>query len=303
MTLKLKRPLLIGRGAWGRTIERTLKSLGAEPLVVGKDAAEYLRAGPPAVDSIIIASPVTTHHELLRWAKELELPTFVEKPLVDNGERARYLKKVWPSSQPLLCDFTYCWSIGFEALLGEVESRGDGVKFIIDACFGGDVTHSDCHPVWDYGSHVVAMMLLLGANETELKNLRPKGGCRSGSDRKYVFDGPYYTVTVHVGDEVNKQRRLTVKTGYGEVVGCLRGTSWKVGDEYYDDSAHPPLTQALENFLTLGGTQRDPRWGLDLPCKVTEILEAWIPCNMREAVRTLTEETEKLGGYDEEMKK
>lgn len=294
---KLKQPLLIGRGPWGRTIERTLKALGATPLIAGKDAIEYLKAGLPMVDSIIIATPVSTHWELLRFARDTELPVFVEKPIVTSVEQKRYLQQLWYPSQPILTDFTYCWSAGFEALMNETRSR-TGTKFIIDACFGGDVVHSDCHPVWDYGSHIVALMLLLGADDFELKNLKMK----PPRDGKYVLDGPHYTVTVHVGEEVNKLRRLTVKTGYGDDVGSLRGTSWKVGSKYYDDGNNPPLTRALSSFLKLENTN-DARWGLELPSRVTTILETWIPCNGREAVKLLTEETERLGGYVEEMKK
>lgn len=278
--MKLTKPLLIGRGPWAQTIEKTLVSLQVPPVIIlGSDRAEeYLdsRRSMENHDCIIIASAVKSHGGLLAQGRDAGLPVFVEKPLTRTLVEARLLSGLYGSTSapPLLCDFTYCWSLGFEAM-----QKVAKLPFMVDAAFGGPIVHQDCHPVWDYGSHIVAMMLLLGVPVEDLMKLRLKV-----QGHKYTLSGFDYTLAIH-SNIPNKLRRfnlirLTGPTSSHKVEAArLSGTSWKVIDgedrHFIDDAKEGPLTRALSSFLNL---TVDHRWGLKLPVNVTRVLNSWVEC-------------------------
>jgi len=93
---------LVGCGRWGRFILRDLLSLGATVSVVanGDDARLAKEAGAqvvtrlddlPAVDGIVVATPTTTHADVIEALLPRRVPVFCEKPLCDDADRARRL--------------------------------------------------------------------------------------------------------------------------------------------------------------------------------------------------------------------
>jgi len=93
---------LVGCGRWGRFILRDLLSLGASVSVVAKgDSAHLAReAGAqvvtrlddlPPVDGIVVATPTTTHADVIEALLPRGKPIYCEKPLCDDADRARRL--------------------------------------------------------------------------------------------------------------------------------------------------------------------------------------------------------------------
>ena len=93
---------LVGCGRWGRFILRDLLSLGASVSVVarGDDARLASEAGAqvvarlddlPAVDGIVVATPTTTHADVIEALLPRGTPVYCEKPLCDDADRARRL--------------------------------------------------------------------------------------------------------------------------------------------------------------------------------------------------------------------
>jgi predicted dehydrogenase len=93
---------LVGCGRWGRFILRDLLSLGVSVSVVarGEDARRAGEAGAqvvgrlddlPAVDGIVVATPTTTHADVIEALLPRGTPIYCEKPLCDDAERARRL--------------------------------------------------------------------------------------------------------------------------------------------------------------------------------------------------------------------
>jgi predicted dehydrogenase len=94
---------LVGCGRWGVHILRDLRTLGCEVHVIGRSEATAARArdggaatvvpeldGVGPVDGLVVATPTSTHAEVLERALPLGVPTFVEKPLcLDLGEAER----------------------------------------------------------------------------------------------------------------------------------------------------------------------------------------------------------------------
>lgn len=93
---------LVGCGRWGRLILRDLLSLGTAVCVVAtRDDAHFAKqAGAdvvghlddlPNVDGIVIATPTSTHADVIEALLPRRAPIYCEKPLCDDAERARQL--------------------------------------------------------------------------------------------------------------------------------------------------------------------------------------------------------------------
>src|SRR5215470_677051 len=104
MTLRVG---LIGCGRWGRNILRDLRTCGAETLVVTPsedDRVAALAGGAasvcadlgelPAVSGYVVATPSTTHAEIVERLLPAGRPIFVEKPMTTTMESAARLARL-----------------------------------------------------------------------------------------------------------------------------------------------------------------------------------------------------------------
>lgn len=97
---------LVGCGNWGKNILRDLNSLGCETWVVDiaeagrKNATDGGAAGVssrldelPEIDGALVATPASTHADIIDALLDRPIPVFTEKPMSDNLERARELAR------------------------------------------------------------------------------------------------------------------------------------------------------------------------------------------------------------------
>lgn len=95
---------LVGCGRWGQAILRDLVALGCRVTVIDTDPASREAAGVhgatasfattadlPAVDGIIVATPATTHADVVEELLGRGVPVFCEKPLTTDAAGARRL--------------------------------------------------------------------------------------------------------------------------------------------------------------------------------------------------------------------
>ncbi len=95
---------LVGCGGWGKNILRDLSALGCEVTVVARSEASRATADAggaaavvgsvgelPAVEGVVVATPISTHAAVVEEALELGVPVFVEKPLTDDSAAAERL--------------------------------------------------------------------------------------------------------------------------------------------------------------------------------------------------------------------
>lgn len=104
--MSIKKIALVGCGLWGQKILRELVTLGADVFVYEHSeshksralelgAVDYIFHSPPSketknrFDGIIIATPSSTHREVIEPLLALNIPMFIEKPLTDNLVDAR----------------------------------------------------------------------------------------------------------------------------------------------------------------------------------------------------------------------
>lgn len=92
---------LVGCGRWGRLILRDLLSLGARVSVVARGRSGGNPAGAagvvdsiaklPRMDGYVVATPISTHADVIERLLPLRAPIYCEKPLCDDAARARRL--------------------------------------------------------------------------------------------------------------------------------------------------------------------------------------------------------------------
>src|SRR4051794_13570722 len=178
-----RRPLtvgVIGLGYWGPNL---LRVLADDPDVVvrwicDRDAERLARLhrrypatqptsrhelvlADPAVDAVIIATPVCTHFELAAASLSAGKHTFIEKPLAASAELAdRLIALAHSSDRVLMCGHTFLYSPPVRA-----------VKHMLDAGLLGELYFAsssrvnlgpyrgDVSVIWDLGPHDFSMLL------------------------------------------------------------------------------------------------------------------------------------------------
>jgi predicted dehydrogenase len=162
---------LVGCGRWGRHILRDLVSLGARVSVVlpsDRNRAFALAAGAgsvvrtvddlPAVHGIVVASPTTTHEDVVRSVLGRLVPIYVEKPLTDRSRTARELAGV--AGDRLFVMHKWRYHPGIEAL-GAIAKSGELGRVVGLRCtrIGWGNPHGDVDGIWMLAPHDISIAL------------------------------------------------------------------------------------------------------------------------------------------------
>lgn len=171
------RPLigLVGHGRWGANILRDLLDLGCSVAVAtqGESSRERARAGGattvtgldelPEVEGIVVATPTSSHGEVLETVLDRNVPLFVEKPLVMDPEHAESLAR--RAATRLFVMDKWRYHPGIEAL-GEIARSGELGRTVglRTSRLGWGNAHADVDPVWTLAPHDLAIALeILGS--------------------------------------------------------------------------------------------------------------------------------------------
>jgi predicted dehydrogenase len=124
---------LIGCGAWGQFILRDLLLLGARVEVVARSAESIARAeegGADAIvathrelgdlDGLIVATPDTTHADVITEVLDRGVPIYCQKPLTVDPESAHRIVDAAPDR--LFCMELWRYHPGVEAIRGIIAS-------------------------------------------------------------------------------------------------------------------------------------------------------------------------------------
>ena len=277
---------LLGGGKWGQNIKRTLETANVKVKVGGTTA-------PTGLSAVFIATPLRTHASLALPYIQAGIPVFVEKPLCYTREETLSLVSAWWGSPkaPLLCDFQHLFSRGFEALVHEKELQKPERISFIGTLGGPGPIRSDCHPVWDYGSHLVAMALRLGLKDALI------GASLQKDDKFWVIVGDprsQHHVELSMSNTLPDKTRHATIAFNADVAGTYKEPIWLVHREFgenagsieryaNDDRGQEPLTRAVHAFLkavtaekSVLGSKHDERFGLGLPLEVDAVLRRLI---------------------------
>lgn len=171
---------VVGLGYWGPNLLRVLgDNLDAEvrwicdldPERLGK----YRRRHPgarvttkidrvlsdPAVDAIIIATPVHTHYDLAARALEAGKHVFVEKPLAHSSELADELAEIAAErNRILMCGHTFLYSPPVRAIKRMIgEGKLGDIYFISSSRVNLGLHQRDVSVIWDLGPHDFSILL------------------------------------------------------------------------------------------------------------------------------------------------
>ena len=163
---------LVGPGKWGRHILRDLVALGAETIVLdrsGRHREEALAAGAAAVvDSVdalpdrvagaVVATPTTTHAEVVERLLERPIAVFCEKPLTDDPAAAARIAAAAPDRVFVMHKWRYHPGIELLGHLARSEELGPVVGLRTTRIGWGN-PHGDVDGIWVLASHDLSIAL------------------------------------------------------------------------------------------------------------------------------------------------
>lgn len=167
---------LVGCGRWGERILAALVDLGTAVSVVDPDrgaqaAARRVGASSvgadvgdlPDVAGLVVATPATTHAEVVRAVLDRDRPVFCEKPLTTDPEAARRL--VADAGDRLHVMHVWRYHPGIEALAAAAREGELGpVRGLRSVRVNGPSPRLDTDPVWTLLPHDLSIAVaLLGA--------------------------------------------------------------------------------------------------------------------------------------------
>lgn len=163
---------LIGCGRWGSNILRDLRRLGREVVVVARSertqesVRRYLvdrdivssTEELPDVDGIVVATPTSTHAEVVARVASKGVPIFVEKPLASSLKDAERLRECLPGKIFVMDKWRY--HQGVQAIRARVKdgSFGPLVGLRTVRAQAGN-PHPDVSAVWTYLPHDLSIAL------------------------------------------------------------------------------------------------------------------------------------------------
>lgn len=300
---------LVGIGAWGQKIATTLDAMPGvkvtaavvrpsnKPVngrlydaIIYESAEEMLTTAK--LDGVVITTPASTHARLLSLAFEHELPAFVEKPVVTNIDDAMELDARWAAAaQPiLLVDHVQLFNPSLVDMRKLVERHGGAIE-IRGSHHNWGPFRSDCSALWDYGSHdiAIAMMLEDFPDNTQVTGVDnpcgipgPMGGIAETTMIQLAVGNAIARLLIGNGLP-EKSRRYTVRCTDGVIV-------------EYDEASTPklrlmdhgiitgvssgnttPLSAALGTFVDAvkagKAPNEDHRFGMGLPMEVVRVLQ------------------------------
>jgi UDP-N-acetylglucosamine 3-dehydrogenase len=242
---------LIGRGKWGRNIERTLLSLeGVSVIQIGRN--DPLRND---VDGVLIATPSAAHADQALPYIQAGIVTFIEKPMATSVVDAKRIQYAARGSQAaVFVGHIHLYNPAFHALLRELPVLGT-VRYM--ACESANPDpRSDSSALWDWLPHDLSIARAIFHNDptavqawslTDAQNIEA-GVCR------FQY-GAASLVSVVSWLSPLRRRRVTVYGEGGIIIFDDRASQKlslhrKNGDSFYPTyDFEPALANELRAFL------------------------------------------------------
>jgi predicted dehydrogenase len=239
---------LVGCGRWGRLIHSDLVDLGARVTV--QDVGD---APLPEVDGVVVATPATTHADVVEAMLDRDVPIFCEKPFTTDVADARRLVERGGDRIHLMHVWRY--HRGIEAL-GELARSGalGDVQGVRSTRVGGPSPRLDTDPVWTLVPHDLTVALeVLGHLPAPLAAVADVVDGRAlGLD---ALCGPAPWLVVEASTRHRRKRR-EVRVHGAEAVAVLASDDAPAvrvdrgGDvELLPVDGEPPLRRELAAFL------------------------------------------------------
>jgi predicted dehydrogenase len=206
---------VIGYGYWGPNLVRNLSETEGADVVACADKRPDRRAlaqrrypslrvtddanavlDDPVIDAVVIATPVSTHHELAKRALEQGKHVLVEKPMtrsVAEGEELMALAE--KNDLTLMVDHTFIYTGAVRRMKELVDTQELGELYYFDSVrVNLGIFQHDVDVVWDLAPHDLSIL-------THLIPATPTHVTAVGSD--HVGSGHADMAYIHLGFESN----------------------------------------------------------------------------------------------------
>jgi predicted dehydrogenase len=202
---------VIGYGYWGPNLVRNLMETEGAEVVQCADKRQDRRVlaqrrypglkvtddsrailDDPAIDAVVIATPVSTHHQLAKRALEQGKHVLVEKPMTRSAAEAEELIELAENnSLVLMVDHTFIYT-GSVRRMKELLDTGElGELYYFDSVrVNLGVIQNDIDVVWDLAPHDLSIL-------TYLIPKTPKHVSAIGSDHIRSSQADIAYITVH----------------------------------------------------------------------------------------------------------
>lgn len=265
---------LIGYGRWGRHVLRDLVALGAAVTVVARSdpsREEALDAGAARVTAriddlrevraAVVATPTTTHAEVVAALLDLDVPVFCEKPLTDDPVTARELAAA--ASDRLFVMHKWRYHPGVEALASIARSGELGpVVGVRTTRVGWGNPHGDVDGIWMLAPHDLSIALeLLGSIPPARFAVAERVSETATGLWAALGDDPWLALEVSSASPVRRREvRLVCRDGVAVLLdpfadhilvtrGRLHSSPIEREDEHRPISLELPLLRELRAFL------------------------------------------------------
>jgi predicted dehydrogenase len=257
MTLRIG---LIGRGPWGRNIEKALLSLPD----VSVSVVARSEAAPCDIDGVVIATASASHAEVALPYIEAAIPTFIEKPLATNSADAkRICAAAERAGATVFVGHIQLHNPAFVALLDTL-SRMGAIRMV--TCHGmNDRPRADSSVLWDWLPHHLSMALAIFRQPPDRVAATALAGAPETQSAVATFtfgDKPLISTVSWLSPI--QRRTMRVETENGTVIfddKSERKLTVRQGStvSYPPYDGEPPLTRELRLFteaIRSGATDR-----------------------------------------------
>ncbi|MGE0095987.1 MAG: Gfo/Idh/MocA family protein [Alphaproteobacteria bacterium] len=241
---------LIGRGRWGRTIERTLASFPDVSVVpIARDAA-----WPDGLDGVLIATPSATHAEIALPYIEAGIATFIEKPMATSVEDAERIRDTAArSGAPVFVGHIYLHHPAFLAALALLPELGPVRSLICEDA--NDRPRTDSSVLWDWLPHDLSMArAVFGRDAEKARAWNLFGNTRAEVAASEFWFGDAVIVSMMTWHSPVPARRVTIVCDRAVVIFDDKADQklmlYKNGAVSYPRFSNAlPLAQELDAFL------------------------------------------------------
>ncbi len=248
---------LVGRGRWGRIIERTLLTFPDVSVVpIGRGVS------PPAgLEGALIATPSATHADVALPYIECGLATFIEKPMATTVADAERLRQAAArSGAAVFVGHIFLYNPAFAELLKILPGLGAVRQVTCDGM--NDQPRTDSSLLWDWLPHDLSTArAIFGSEPFSVETWSLSGSAAPSPVSKFMFGGiPLISIMSWLSPV--RRKHMTVACEKGIVVFddkaerrlAVHDASGEVSHPPYDKE--PPLARELRMFLEMIRTGR-----------------------------------------------
>lgn len=170
---------VLGYGYWGPNLVRNLADCDGAQVAAISDLRADRRAlaarqhpgarvvedgaailGDPAIDAVVVATPITTHFDLVKKALEAGKHVLVEKPMAHTVEHAKSLVDLaLRANVTLMVDHTFVYTSAVRRVKQIIDSGDLGRVYYFDSVrVNLGLVQSDVNVLWDLAPHDFAIM-------------------------------------------------------------------------------------------------------------------------------------------------